>query len=572
MGLIMPGIVGFGYQNLSYTQEKSQILRKMQDLLTHRSFNVKDELFLDSHVYATRIHTNIIQKKPQPYHHENLYVWLDGEFFNQAELRDISTSECNSDLSILAFLFQQNKGTDFSFLKEIDGIYSAVIYDSQKQKIYLISDRYGLCHLYWMIKDNNFVWASEVKAMLTWPTFTPTIDRQSIEDFFKRGHLLGNRTWFEEVKLLPAGTVLTWDIQRRTLHEYCYWSWNEITPMTGEIDEDEVAEELGRLFIDAVRRRCTQEDTGVCLSGGLDSRAILAAMPHRQKPIHTITFGKMGCDDIRIASRVAKAKGARHHIVLLNRKNWLLPRFEGIWLTDGQLNLRDMHIISIYQLARKYFTINLSGLLGDAILGGWYIRKHWNVIEKITNTGRRFTCEGIRLGGSFIINRKPFFDNKLMEFIMSIPESLRKDSYMYNKMLLRKFPEFYESIPWQRTGLPISGRRIPKRVEWYRRIKNKCLRELGHVGLIKYSSPYPYADYTDWIRNEPARTIFDRILNHSNALYPEYISREKVIQEWEKHLDGEDHSSNICLYMTLEIWLQQVFTHKYRPENGHIDL
>ena len=566
----MPGIVGFCCQNLSHTQERSQILEKMQDLITHRSFNLKDERFIDSHVYATRTHTNIIQKNPQPYHHENLYVWLDGEFFNQAELHGVSTTEHNSDLSILAFLFQQHKDTDFSFLKEIDGIYSAVIYDSQKQKIYLISDRYGLCHLYWMIRDNCLVWASEVKTMLAWPAFTPTIDRQSIEDFFKRGHLLGNRTWFEKVKLLPPGTVLTWDIQRGTLHEYCYWSWNEITLLTGKIDENEVTEELGRLFVDAVRRRCTQEDTGVCLSGGLDSRAILAAMPDQQGQIHAITFGKRGCDDIKIASKVAKIKGARHHTVLLNRKNWLLPRFEGIWLTDGQLNLRDMHIISIYQIARKYFTINLSGLLGDAILGGWYIRKHWNVIEKITNTGRRFTCEGIRLGGSFIINRKPFFDNKLMEFIMSIPDSLRKDSYIYNKMLLRKFPKFYESIPWQMTGSPISGRRIPKRVEWYRRIKNKCLRELDHIGFIRYRSSYPYADYQDWIRDEPARSLFDRILTHSNAMYPEYIPREKVIQEWEKHLGGEDCSSNLCLYVTLEIWLQQVFAHKYRPENGLI--
>ena len=343
--------------------------------------------------------------------------------------------------------------------------------------------------------------------------------------------------------------------------------------MTGKIDEDEVAEELGRLFVNAVRRRCTQEkDIGVCLSGGLDSRAILAAMPNRQEPIHAITFGKRGCDDIRIASKVAKAKGARHHVVLLTRKNWLLPRFEGVWLTDGQLNLRDMHIISIYQIARKYFTINLSGLLGDAILGGFYIREHWNVIEKITNTGRRFTREGIRLGESFIVNREPFFDNKLMEFIMLIPESLRKNSYIYNKMLLKKFPEFYESIPWQRTSTLISGKPFPKYVEWYRRIKNKCLRELGHIGLIRYSNPYPYADYPDWIRNEPARSIFEGIITHPNALYPEYIPREMVIQEWRKHLDGEDYSSNLCLYMTLEIWLQQVFVHKYRLENGFVNL
>ena len=82
-----------------------------------------------------------------------------------------------------------------------------------------------------MIRDNCLVWASEVKAILAWPAFTPTIDKQSIEDFFRRGHLLGNRTWFEEVKLLPAGNgSLLGYPKKELLHEYCYWSWNEITP------------------------------------------------------------------------------------------------------------------------------------------------------------------------------------------------------------------------------------------------------------------------------------------------------------------------------------------------------
>ena len=379
----MPGIIGFTTNNLSVEVSRKSII-KMQNLIKHQEFHVKDNIFADKNVLATRTHTNIIQKEAQPFFESGIYIWLDGEFYNQTEIAENLDGEMKSDLHLLATLYRKNK--NFSFLSKIDGIYSAVIYDSLNNQIHLISDRYGLRHLYWYRSGECFAWGSEVKSMLALPDFKPEINLQSVEHFFSIGYLLENNTWFEGVELLSPGTVLTWSIKDKSIKEQSYWSWDEIHPLQGKIDEKEIAEELGRLFVDAVKKRCKEsEQVGLSLSGGLDSRAILAAMPENINPIHAMTFGKGNSRDMEIAKIVADiSPSAIHHIVDLSSQNWLENRLKAVWWTDGQVNLIHMHGIKTWLKTRDYFSINLDGYLGGAILGGSYypVNKFKNVFQR----------------------------------------------------------------------------------------------------------------------------------------------------------------------------------------------
>jgi asparagine synthase (glutamine-hydrolysing) len=468
----------------------------------------------------------------------------------------------------LLSLFKQDP--DFSFLKKIDGVYAAVIYDSLKKKVYLITDRYGLRHLYWTVHQGCLQWGSELKAMLALPGFEPRVDCQAVKEFFEIGYLLEDRSLIEGAQLLPMGTFLTWDIKERSHQLKRYWGWDEIKPLTGVIDETEIAEELGRLFVNAVQRRCLKsERVGLGLSGGLDSRALLAAMPVYDKAIHAVTFGKAGCDDFRIATRAARVKGAVHHFIEIDAENWLMPRLDGIWWTDGQFNLMHMHGMEGFYLGKELFDICLNGYGGDSIVGGCYIGdevdSQFSELEKINNRGRRFILLGPKLGEVYLEQRLPAYDNALLEMSMSVPGNLRENEYIYQKMLLKAFPRFYRNIPWQTTGVPIGWPNLAKKtVRFSKKAKHKFLRKMSHFG-VKYSDPNSYTDYPNWIRKEPARTFFKETLINSTALFPEYISREKVHHDWERHLSGENFANNLCRYITFEIWLQQVFTGKYRP-------
>ncbi len=584
----MPGLVGFVGRNLDLETGKT-ILKDMRDLVTHDTTYVKDELFLKDDVCASRSHLNVVQKARQPFHRNGVYIWLDGEFFDGRE-----AAQCEGgDPAVLYRLYQE--AADLSNLKRIDGIFSAVIFDSNKQLVHLATDRFGLRYLYWTVHEEGLLWTSEVKAVLAHPGFRPKIDERAVTQFHEVGYLLEDRTWLKGVELLSSGTVLTWDIRDRSLRRARYWWWDEIHAQGANVDRSEVLEVAGRGFKDAVERRSGLGDgIGVTLSGGLDSRAILAAIPARSEPVHAFTFGKSGCDDIRIAKRAAIAKGAVHHVVEIDARNWFSDRLKGVWWTDGHLNLMHMHGIELLDRMKGIVKINLHGFLGDVIMGGSYLQdgqnfrdhhflplvaKHlgcrddlvenWEAYKSlaspeaylIQNRGRRFIAGGLQILGTSIEQREPFFDSGMIELWLGLPGYLRLRSRLYNQMLVHNFPSYFKRIPWKDTGMPIGW---PEGLAWVAGLGRKVQDRIsGGVGGKAYS------DYPEWLRQDPARSFINELLFDSKAIYPDYIPKDGVEAEWACHLNGVDRAERICRYLTFEIWLQQVFGGRFRPELGN---
>jgi asparagine synthase (glutamine-hydrolysing) len=562
----MPGLAGFTLDTDAARADAQATLVRMRALLAHGESHHADELFCDGRVCATRTHTGIIQHRPQPHTSGGVRVWLDGEFYNREELsRSLeSDEEPASDAALLAALYQRDGDGDF--LKEVDGVFAAVVYDEPRRLVHLVSDRYGLRHLYWTRHAGGVAWASEVKAMLGLQGFEPEVDPAALEDFFETGNLTGDRSWLEGVGLLPAATVLTWKLDGRTSQTRRYWGRESVKPLEGEPNAVELADELGRLFRDAVERRSRAgERTGLTLSGGLDSRAILAAMPEREETLHAVTFGKRDCEDARVAALAAAAKGAAHHVCEMGAKNWLNQRLEAVWWTDGELNLMHMHVAAVLPRVRSLFDITLDGLGANGVVGdSWMEHGLSGPFEYVDGRTRRFLVLGPTTVRGFVEGRFPFLDNRFVELALAVPDHLKEGNALYRMMLLRTFPEFFESIPWQKTGAPITW---PRPNEGRR----KSLAEVGEQLRYKLSwfgvAAAPargYADYASWIRQEPARSVFIKLLKGRDALYPEYLLRERVEGDLEKHLGGRDRSEFLCRALTFEVWLRQLFLGEYR--------
>jgi asparagine synthase (glutamine-hydrolysing) len=594
----MSGIAGFVTTNIEQSKAFST-LEAMRDSLHHRVEFVDDELFHQSNVFVTRTNNNLIQKAAQPCAKSGTYVWLDGEFYNQEELKISAANTPESDAEILLRLY--SKDESLSFLNKIDGLFAAVIYDTSSNKVHLISDRYGLRYLYWMIHHGDLVWASQIKAFLEVPAFQPKIDQLALRQFMSIGYMLENRTWFEGVELLSSGTILTWDIAAASQEARRYWWWSDIKPLPQPIDEEEVCETLGKLFCSSVERRSREVgQVGLTLSGGLDSRAILAAIPDHLSPVHAITVGKKGSDDVKFAASAAKVKGAIHHIFEISAKNWLEPRVRTVWYTDGQQDLQHMHAGDTVSRIGDIFSINLGGLAGDLIMGGSFLRNetYFRGINEgmeslfaehigcspellqdfnsykglvrsdyyfLQNRVRRFTYVGATNSRLYLEERAPFFDNELMEFVYGLPDHLRYKHHIYNRMLLRYFPDFFANIPWQKTRMALGwSERRQKMATLSLRVKNAVRRRVNRLGF-NISDPRPFTDYSSWIRSEPARSILIKFLNNRDALYTEYLSRKEVVKNLNDHLRGDRICTpSLCRYLTVEIWLQQVFNKQYR--------
>jgi asparagine synthase (glutamine-hydrolysing) len=610
----MPGILGFTHCD---RHSSELILQKMRDIITHNhSYNQsssQDSLYCDAWIGAARSGETVIQPEPQPLIHDDLYLWLEGEFNNSAQLIQKFNLRPGSDLEIFLSLYTLHQ--NFSFLSQIDGIYAVIFYNKRQQQVHLISDRYGLRPLYWGIVERSLVWTSELKGFLAFPEFSPRIDLEAIEDFLGLRYLIGDRTWFKDIELLSAATILTWDIQEQSLQKHRYWWWDNLSPMTGSLNENELADELGRLFVEAVKRQTlTPEKVGLTLSGGLDSRAILAAMPHPGYRIQSVTYGKRGCEDIQIAKRVAKVKPTQLQVVELDSENWVKGRIQKIWELDGSASLVHMQFMSALQIIQDQHLLDviLHGSAGDGIVGGnhlfdpklidYHVRKRLNlnhfsrsehhaesVLHRfrayfasldnsphalyIDNRIRSFLLKDSRLSFSYGIEcRLPFLDNAFQEFLYTIPDSLKLNNHIYSVMLLRQFPQYFRHIPRQGTGESIAPPGVLRKLRQFSdRVKAKLMREYPVLGNVlsaftaQERKDSEFHDYANWFHQEPARSLFESIFNYPQALYPEFIDRAQVQQEWQGCLEGRcDRYEQLGLVLTLEIWLQQVFNPQYR--------
>jgi asparagine synthase (glutamine-hydrolysing) len=577
----MPGIFGFIKKN------QTASIKTVQKAMTLYPSFKQDDLFEDELVAASRVHLGKIGEKTSPKEKKGVFVWIEGEVYNLSDLSDTFGYAADTDLSTALLINYENNQLD-SFLNQLDGYFCAVIYDTNKAQVKLISDRYGMRMLYWYMSDGQFAWASEVKGILALDDIDKTIDPTSFDCFMDLGHLLGEHTWFDKIKLIKPATVLTLNLSEGNITQHHYWTWAEIKPSL--ISFDKAVDELGKYFIKAVKRRFNpSEKIGVTLSGGLDSRVIFAVVEHLYPDYkgHAFTFGIEGCDDITIAKQVVAKSSWNHKEYHFTDGNWFKPRLEKIWNTDGMQDMMHMHGGEfIVDIASK-IDVNLNGYAGDAIFGGSFLNqtplnersskystanfyKNFSAladvddafyeIDKVEpnlqmNRVRRFTAMGTVNALVALEQRKPFFDNDCVELIYSLPDEYRLNNKLYAAMLHKFFPKFFKNIPWQQTGKP-AGLIVKKSIPT--RAFNKIARHLKAFFGIKTISGY--TDYNAWIRSEEVAEYLTRLLNIDTAEYKKLTSKNLSEKYLKPHLNIKliDKSNQVLRAATVEVYLRKV--------------
>ncbi len=591
----MPGLAGFT-RDAVRDQEPLGVLGAMRALLTHADYYVQDTLWCDESVCGTRPVTGVIHREPQPHRQDDVAIWLDGSIYNGAEVAAAHGFQADDELTVLAGLYQRNPTLDF--LKKLDGFFSAVIYDIRRKLLHLVTDRYGLRYLYWSQHNGGLVWGGEAKVVFALPDFQPVVNQQAVNQFVQLGYLLEDSSLLDGVQLVPSGSVMTWNLVERSLRQTRYWWWDAMPPLDLAVKAQNAAELLYDHFRQAVARASTQSIVNLELSGGLDSRAVFAAIPEG-RDLHTFTIGQVGCDDIRIAAQVSQLRDARHHVLELHGETWINERaLAEIWEQDGQVSLAQIIGSSPNFPNPLDDALRLNGFAGDLVIGGSYLQRHaldTDITVEIAvakmkcasdlianlehyrglgktdyyfmqNRVRRFTMGGIRRQLTRGEVQMPFMDNTLLETIYRLPDWMRYESYVYRLMLLTYYPNYYRHIPWQKSGATINtGNPFAPGINYRRKVERLSKKYRRKLGLIQPTAATKgHADRAKWIRAEPSRLIFERVLTDPDALYPDYVSRDQVIQDWEHHFTGVDRSNALCHVFTLEIWLQKVFTGRHR--------
>lgn len=364
----------FGLVDTTQPSRVPPFLKQAAAQLAHFDWHHTEHwLSPDGCVGLGRQHIGIFNTAQQPAFSADhqIGVMLAGELYRQptlkAQLKALNQPVVGGDDLALILAAYQAWGIDFA--KHLEGVFIIAIHDAQRRHLLLATDRFGRYPTYYAHQSGCLAFAPEVKGTACAPFVNQKLNYRAVAEYVRFQHLLENKTFHEDIALLPYGSLLRFDYDSGVLELSRYWDWDQI-PFNPQVTFDEAVEEGGRLLEQAVHLLTSDSlRPGIFLSGGLDSRAILGLMPPEKSRPVTATFGIRAARDVYYAGRVARVRKTQHHWFDLPDGHWVLDQiplhFE---LTEGFHHWMHLHGITMLPNLRGLIDYNLTGWDGGTIM------------------------------------------------------------------------------------------------------------------------------------------------------------------------------------------------------------
>lgn len=279
----MCGIAGF-YDIGSRYGFNRQVLVDMADAIYHRGPDEYSYLQDDNVALAIRRLSIIdVAHGQQPFYNKDRSVVLvcNGEIYNYKELREELVKKgyafrTNCDVEVIVHLYD---AYGLGLLDKLNGQFAFALYDNKERRMLLARDQFGICPLFYAIKDNVFVFGSEIKALLKHPLVGKEVDLTGLDQVFSFPGLVSPTTMFRDVKSLKPGHFILISGDQIRIEEYWDLNYPEEPHDYGNKPESYYADQLEDQLVKSVQYRLNADvPVGFYLSGGLDSSLIAALM------------------------------------------------------------------------------------------------------------------------------------------------------------------------------------------------------------------------------------------------------------------------------------------------------
>ena len=372
----------------------------MIEVLHHRGPD-DTGFYLDTTVGLANARLSIIDIEGghQPIHNENgtVHVTYNGEIYNYRQLRHELQQlghefRTQSDTEVIVHGYEQYGE---SFVSKLNGMFAIALWDSTKKKLILARDRMGIKPLYYLVRGEVLLFASEMKAILQAP-IERTVDRQSLYTILNLGYLPGNRTLLQGVRKLPPSSYLVY--QNNSVMIESYWA---IPPVDVSANEGQLLEKLETVLEESVRDQLVADvPVGCFLSGGLDTSVLVAyAAKASREPLKTFCMGfGEETDEFKDAKLIAEHFGTDHHEITVDSSQAMKLYPKMIWhMESPKYNLYPWFVC---ELVHKYVKVCLSGNGGDEVFGGYYAR-YQNAL-RIQELARKGIAGALKMPSRFL--------------------------------------------------------------------------------------------------------------------------------------------------------------------------
>jgi asparagine synthase (glutamine-hydrolysing) len=379
----MCGICGIFNLTLAPAAHRERI-DSMSARLTHRGPDSHGKYELPHLALAIR-RLSIIDLKTgdQPLFNEGGDVALvfNGEIYNYRELRQDLVQrghhfKTRSDGEVIAHLYEE-RGPDC--VRQLNGMFAIALWDDRAKRLLLVRDRAGEKPLFYWLRDNTLVFASEIKALFEYPGIGRRLDQEAVSQYFFYGYFPAPRSVFSEIKKLPAAHRLV--IEGGQVRVEPFWRLQEYLrspgkPRVGRGEESALVEELReRVREAAVSRLVSDVPLGVFLSGGVDSSTLVALMSELTPGnvnTFSVAFPEKAFNEEPYAGLVARRFNTRHSVLVADKAKLR----EGLMILADHLDepLADPAVIPTFlisRFARNHIKVALSGEGSDELFGGY---------------------------------------------------------------------------------------------------------------------------------------------------------------------------------------------------------
>ena len=261
---------------------------------------------------------------------------------------------------------------DANFPAGLNGLFHGLLTDRTRGTATLFNDRYGMHRVYYHESAEAFYFAAEAKAILAARPELRVADPKGLGEFVAFSCVLDNRTIFQGIRALPAASA--WVFRKGAIeHKSKYFEtseWEQQTPL----DEESYYRELRDVFSRNLPLYFGgRERVGMTLTGGLDTRMIMAWRKPEAGSLPCYTFGGMYRDsyDVRVARRVAELCQQSYKVIPVGDE--FLAHFphyaeRSVYLTEGGVDVYRASDLYVSEKARQVAPAKVVGTYGSEIL------------------------------------------------------------------------------------------------------------------------------------------------------------------------------------------------------------
>lgn len=396
----MCGIVGFtNYDGNMRNEEAGRVLSNMNNTLSKRGPD-ENGIYIKEDICIAHRRLIVIDpeggKQPMicKYLGNTYVITYNGQIYNTKELRKTLEDSgftfeghCDTEVLLKAFIYY-----GYNVVNHLNGIFAFAIWNEGKKELFLARDHFGVKPLFYSIKDNQLIFASEIKALFEYPSIYPKIDEQGIAELFGIGpaHTPGVGV-FKGIEELKPANYLVFNRSGMRIKEY----WKLKSRMHTD-DFATTCSTVKELLTDAIERQLVS-DVPLCtfLSGGLDSSIITLysanyCRKHDLPMINTYSVDYVDNDknfqktdfqpnsDSDYINLITNKLGTKHHTIYLDTPELADSLKEAMIARDlpGMADV-DSSLLLFCKAVKKEATVSIMGECADEIFGGypWFFRE-----------------------------------------------------------------------------------------------------------------------------------------------------------------------------------------------------